>query len=94
MNWFKRLLANERALKAERAYRRGYDWAAGLLLRGYPADSVMDQLDGEQPYEFDRGVTDACNTYKALRQQADDMTYIQSKVPALTQQLFALRRRK
>lgn len=66
MNIIRRWFDNERKAKAKRNYLRGYDWAAGMLLRGVSSDDVCKILDGETPIEFDNGALAACSRYDAL----------------------------
>ena len=48
----------------ERCHRRGFDWAAGELLRGSTVADVIDKVLGTSPFET--GAFDACNTWEAM----------------------------
>ena len=60
--WFRQ----KREAKTARAYRDGYDWAAGRLLRhDRDSESIRNSI-GITSDQFDRGALDACQIYDKL----------------------------
>ena len=56
MNPFKKWFADREQAKRDRRFQRGYDWAAGALLRGTPTCEIAMQIDN--PFdsdEFEKG---------------------------------------
>ena len=69
------MIAAFRKWRAERAERRkeklhiaGYDWAAGMLLRGATEDELGSCINTPfDPNEFDRGADEAMRDFAMLR---------------------------
>lgn len=67
---FFRQRAMMRALQAgERRFRKGWDWAAGELLRGVAPDKVLQNAEEAFDFgdydRFDEGVVAACNAWES-----------------------------
>ena len=92
ITYIRNLFIRERELNAKRAWRRGFNWAAGCLLGGVSPEQVRLRLDGRQLVDFDRGAEAACVKFEKLIQPAHDLAYITTKVPTLVRQLFAARK--
>lgn len=55
----------------ERRRQRGFDWAAGELLRGTAVPDVLQRAEESADFDdyfdpFDNGVIDACNAWEVL----------------------------
>lgn len=59
MNWLKRKLEKWREERHLEAKRCGYDYAAGQILRGYPAVAMQAEYECTDPTVFDAGMEDA-----------------------------------
>jgi len=67
---FKALLKRWRAEQDAEAHSRGYDWAAGQMLRGTTATQVETALEAqawEPGHPFDKGVRDAVTDWRIER---------------------------
>lgn len=64
--WFRRRdEANHAA-----SHRKGYDWAAGELLRGRDPESVEAECDWMPPRQFDEGVIDAIRQFETITRRS------------------------
>lgn len=54
-DWF----ARQRSIREDRARARGFDWAAGQLLRGAPVAELEAQIAFVDFTSFDQGIVDA-----------------------------------
>mgnify|MGYP003425252114 FL=1 len=61
--WFRAWAASRERLE----HRRGYDWAAGQLLRGEIPWVIEAQLPTDSADSFDRGITDALFDWHAFQ---------------------------
>lgn len=53
--------------RRDKAFRRGFDYCAGELLRGRSIQELEDELDFVSPgYAFDQGMADALRKWKRL----------------------------
>ena len=71
------MIAAFRKWRAERAERRkeklhiaGYDWAAGMLLRGATEDELDSYINNPfDPNEFERGADEAMRDFAAIKRE-------------------------
>lgn len=71
ITYIRNLFAKEREAKAKRAWLRGFDWAAGLLLRNTSPADIRANLDGWEPLDFDRGAEAACVRFEGYMSLKD-----------------------
>ena len=60
------LFARWRAARADRRFARGFDYAAGQLLRGRPAEELETEADNIARNEFDAGIIYAVRGWRLL----------------------------
>lgn len=67
-NW----LDKRRAAKAQRDYERGWDWAAGALLKGAAPEVIEWETDGDFRTSFDYGAEAAVSVWRSRDQVRRD----------------------
>lgn len=73
--WLARRAENARL----RAYKQGWDWAAGRLLEGEAPEEVEKWAeygrDFDGPNPWDQGIADACRAWPAAEAAPDPLKY-------------------
>jgi hypothetical protein len=63
---FRKFFEQRKAIRDAKLHERGYNWAAGKLLRGVTLDEIESHISECHYNAFDQGIEDAMSTFEKL----------------------------